>query len=173
MKRCPTCQRSYPDDKQAFCLEDGATLEYDTGAGFDAPETSPIRPARETNPPATEIMGRDYTPKPPVFHPSIKEKAPRAGAFFGVVALALAALSVVLMFAGLVGAAAKWENTLVGLLIVTTFVTALAGGAVGLVGILRAVRNNAGKILPICGFLANIIYLIFIIALLALGIAVS
>jgi hypothetical protein len=43
MKRCPKCKRKYEDDSLKFCLEDGAQLS-------DA--------ARDSNPPATEIMPR-------------------------------------------------------------------------------------------------------------------
>jgi hypothetical protein len=43
MKRCPKCKRKYEDDTLKFCLEDGATLSV---------------AARDSDPPATEIMPR-------------------------------------------------------------------------------------------------------------------
>jgi hypothetical protein len=49
----------------------------------------------------------------------------------------------------------------------------LFGAAIGLVGVLRAVRNSAGKVVPLLGFLANGAYLLFIIGLLVLGVAAS
>jgi hypothetical protein len=41
MKRCPKCNRQYPDDSLRFCLEDGASL---------------VSPARDAQPPPTEIL---------------------------------------------------------------------------------------------------------------------
>lgn len=46
MKQCPTCNRTYHDDTQSFCLEDGAPLvtEYDRDAThiFIPPPARPI-----------------------------------------------------------------------------------------------------------------------------------
>jgi len=71
MKACPTCNRTYPDDTLAFCLIDGAVLS----APYESGETKRIQPARQTNPPPTEVLGaRDsqklqstiYAPAPQV-----------------------------------------------------------------------------------------------------------
>jgi hypothetical protein len=77
------------------------------------------------------------------------------------------------MIAGFAGVAAKLQNEIVGLLIVSTMFISLFGAALGLVGVLRAVRNGAGKAWPLLGLLANALYLIFILLLLVLGIAAS
>jgi hypothetical protein len=45
MKRCPKCNRQYPDDSLRFCLEDGTPL---------------VAPARDAEPPPTEVL-----PPPP------------------------------------------------------------------------------------------------------------
>src|SRR5580765_9119751 len=45
MKRCPKCNRQYPDDSLRFCLEDGTSL---------------VAPARNAEPPPTEVL-----PPPP------------------------------------------------------------------------------------------------------------
>ena len=74
---------------------------------------------------------------------------------------------------GIVGAAADWNSSAVGGLIVSTMFIALFGAVAGLVGILLAVRGSARKIVPMLGFLGNAAYLLFIIALLVLGIAAS
>lgn len=41
MKRCPKCNRQYPDDSLRFCLEDGTPL---------------VSPARDAGPPPTEVL---------------------------------------------------------------------------------------------------------------------
>jgi hypothetical protein len=52
MKRCPTCNRTYADDGQRFCLDDGATLLEDAPASFD-PQATIALPGggQPTNPP--------------------------------------------------------------------------------------------------------------------------
>ncbi len=52
MKRCPTCNRSYTDDSQKFCLEDGATLIEETTASFDPQATIAMPAGQTTNPPS-------------------------------------------------------------------------------------------------------------------------
>lgn len=39
MKRCPDCGRNYPDETLSFCLDDGATLVYESG-GREADKTA-------------------------------------------------------------------------------------------------------------------------------------
>src|ERR1041385_8335188 len=51
MKSCPTCQRTYPDDTLAFCLEDGSVLS----APYDPEQTLRIPPPRVTAPPPTQM----------------------------------------------------------------------------------------------------------------------
>src|SRR3954471_14404456 len=51
MKRCPTCNRTYPDDTLAFCLIDGSVLS----APFDG-ETKQPYTSRASAPPPTEIL---------------------------------------------------------------------------------------------------------------------
>jgi hypothetical protein len=67
MKQCPACNRTYTDDAQLFCLEDGAQL-VPTGAGssasFDPNATLALGQPRDTNPPP-EISYRQQTPMPP------------------------------------------------------------------------------------------------------------
>jgi hypothetical protein len=59
MKRCPSCNRTYPDVSLNFCLEDGTPLVADTPA-FDPNVTLPYPPQRETSePPPTEIYRTD------------------------------------------------------------------------------------------------------------------
>lgn len=52
MKRCPTCNRTFADDGQRFCLEDGATLIEETPAPFDPQATIAMPGAPQTNPPS-------------------------------------------------------------------------------------------------------------------------
>lgn len=52
MKKCPHCDRTYPDDTLAFCLVDGAILS----APYDPEATQRIPPSRMTNAAPTEIL---------------------------------------------------------------------------------------------------------------------
>jgi hypothetical protein len=201
MKRCPACQRSYPDDKQLFCLEDGATLVTVAADDPLSPHTRPFREARDTTPAATEVMTApignlpvtEVSPGPfsppsavaappatrPAYQPAPVPAAAttppktRAGLVLGVVALLLALLSLTLMVAGFAGVASEAYTDLgAGLIIITMFLS-LLGTTVGLVGIVRAVRNASSRVWPMLGFVANVLYLLFILGLLVLGIAVG
>jgi hypothetical protein len=59
MKRCPTCNRTYPDDTLAFCLVDGSVLS----APYDPEATQRVPPPRNTVPAATEILNAQITPR--------------------------------------------------------------------------------------------------------------
>ena len=52
MKRCPTCNRSYLDDAQRFCLDDGATLIEASASSFDPQATLAMPSAPQTAPPS-------------------------------------------------------------------------------------------------------------------------
>lgn len=71
MKRCPTCNRTYPDETMSFCLEDGAPLVSDTGGQYSTqptlvytgqpkPDTSPQGRA-STNPLYTNQPAQNWT----------------------------------------------------------------------------------------------------------------
>ena len=57
MKNCPTCHRAYEDDTLVFCLDDGARLT----AAYD-PQATLRGPARDTDPPRTEVLPPGLTP---------------------------------------------------------------------------------------------------------------
>jgi len=62
MKRCPTCDRTYPDPSLNFCLEDGTPLAPDAPA-HDPNATVRYPSTRDmTEPPPTEI----YRPEPAI-----------------------------------------------------------------------------------------------------------
>ena len=65
MKRCPKCKRKYEDDSLKFCLEDGTLLADG---------------ARDSNPPATEIMPRGGPTLKSAADPTIPSY-PNAGSF--------------------------------------------------------------------------------------------
>ena len=177
MKLCQVCQRVYLDDAQIFCLDDGATLVANNAG------TLHMREARATNPAATEVFtaapnGPLFTPSvsvPPIFHPSVSpvQNKSKPAFILGILAILSAITATLVVAVGIVGAAADWNSSAVGGLIVSTMFIALFGAVAGLVGILLAVRGSARKIVPILGFLGNAAYLLFIIALLVLGIAAS
>jgi hypothetical protein len=66
MKQCPACHRTYTDDAQMFCLEDGVQLVPASHGGSTAPSsfdpnaTLAYNPGRETKPPPENF----YPPMP-------------------------------------------------------------------------------------------------------------
>src|SRR4051812_27403013 len=73
MKSCPTCQRTYPDDTLAFCLNDGAVLS----APFDPDQTHRIPPPRDTVPAATELLrDKPRAPQQSTIHAPAPEVLP-------------------------------------------------------------------------------------------------
>lgn len=53
MKRCPNCQRTYPDDAPGFCVNDGAALVPEESPAYDPQKTimaSPPPPPQYPNP---------------------------------------------------------------------------------------------------------------------------
>lgn len=79
MKKCPSCNRTYTDDALSFCLEDGSPLlsvggsSSDQTPSFDPNATLQYNPARDTNPPPTQIYNPTQTPgqqqPPPQYTP--------------------------------------------------------------------------------------------------------
>ena len=80
MKRCPTCQRTYPDDAPGFCVNDGAQLVAEESAAFDPQKTilastppPPQPPPQYSNPvpppqapwPPPPPQGQQAPPPPP------------------------------------------------------------------------------------------------------------
>ncbi len=170
MKRCPTCQRTYTAETVTFCLEDGTALQEVRPGGADiSPATQPLGGGRETHPPGATmgVYARPDVAGPPVVAPTVNKR--KAGFKSGVAALLLGLLSFALMLIGFIGIAAKDATNLGGGLILLTFATALGGAVLGLAGIVRAVRNENSKVMPLLGFLANVLYLLLILGLMALG----
>lgn len=54
MKRCPNCQRTYPDDAPGFCINDGTQLVTEEASAFDPQKTilasAPQPPPQYSNP---------------------------------------------------------------------------------------------------------------------------
>jgi hypothetical protein len=91
MKRCPTCQQTYPDDAPDFCPHDGMRLVRVESAEYDSESTvvsSGLRgsePASEGQPPAT--MPQQQTSdapsvSPPTLQPS-QQWQPQVGGQIG------------------------------------------------------------------------------------------
>jgi hypothetical protein len=71
MKRCPSCQRTYPDDSPAFCVNDGTRLvdEASTPA-YDPQKTIMASAPPPYSNPAPPINNPPYPPPPqPVWPP--------------------------------------------------------------------------------------------------------
>ena len=71
MKRCPTCQRTYPDDAPAFCVNDGTRLVDDTAQQeYDPQKTilssTPMPPPASAAAPPPQQQYSSPTPPPPV-----------------------------------------------------------------------------------------------------------
>jgi hypothetical protein len=73
MKQCPACNRTYTDDAQLYCLEDGAQLitanfggSADAPTVFDPNATLAYNPPRDTSPPPENF----YPPAPPSASPA-------------------------------------------------------------------------------------------------------
>lgn len=75
MKRCPKCQRTYPDDSPGFCVNDGAALVTEEAQSYDpqktmlasAPPPPPPPPQQYSNPqpPAAQAAQPVWPPPPP------------------------------------------------------------------------------------------------------------
>lgn len=72
MKRCPKCQRTYPDDSPGFCVNDGASLVTEEPQGYDPQKTmlasAPPPPPQYSNPqppPAAQAPPQPVWPPPP------------------------------------------------------------------------------------------------------------
>ena len=75
MKRCPTCQRTYPEDAPDFCPNDGMRLVKEPPAGFDPERTvlssglrvpAPVLPEPpRTQPPQAPAPPEPTAPPPP------------------------------------------------------------------------------------------------------------
>jgi hypothetical protein len=72
MKRCPTCQRTYPDDAPGFCVNDGAPLITEEPQGYDPQKTmlasAPPPPPQYSNPqppPVAQAPPQPMWPPPP------------------------------------------------------------------------------------------------------------
>lgn len=82
MKRCPTCQRTYPEDAPDYCPTDGMRLVKETAAGHDPERTVlssglrvpepvlPERPRPQPPPPAPEPSTSEPPPTPPPYYAS-------------------------------------------------------------------------------------------------------
>jgi hypothetical protein len=92
MRRCPTCNRNYPDDTLAFCLEDGApllTVDAAPPARFDPADAtlrlsssdSSSQPTEVFDPRALEMTRRSQTPPTIPVQPSRITNAPQENAF--------------------------------------------------------------------------------------------
>jgi hypothetical protein len=170
MKSCPNCQRHYGDEVD-FCLEDGTALvAVKDFSPAPEPLTAPLPVSRPTNPAFAEISAAPLASRPAT--PAVKSKS-TAGRALGVLALLIGLFSFGMMVLGLVGAVQDLNSSIVGSLIVIPMFLALLGFILGLVGIIRAVRNDARKAWPVLGILANTLYLLFILAVLVFGLAVS
>lgn len=76
MKQCPACNRTYTDDAQLFCLEDGTQLVTASFGGgsspssFDPNATLAYTPTRDTNPPPENFYPQAPGAQPPSAPPA-------------------------------------------------------------------------------------------------------
>lgn len=108
MKQCPACNRTYPDDAQLFCLEDGAQLVQAGSASqaFDPNATLALGQARDTNPPPENLYQRTPQPpapspswSPPAYTPSTQAAGSKTWLVFAIAGVAVLALGIVALLA--------------------------------------------------------------------------
>jgi hypothetical protein len=68
MKRCPTCQRTYPDDAPGFCVNDGASLVNEEPQGYD-PQKTMLASAPPPPPQQQYSSPQPPPPQPPISQP--------------------------------------------------------------------------------------------------------
>lgn len=73
MKRCPNCQRTYPDDSPGFCVNDGTQLVNEDAPAFDPQKTilasAPQPPPQYSNPAPPLANQPPPPPQQPVWPP--------------------------------------------------------------------------------------------------------
>ena len=89
MKRCPNCQRTYPDDAPAFCVNDGTQLITEEPQSFDPQKTilaSSPQPPQYSNPaPPMASQPPPQQPPQPVWPPPSpqQQQPPQQGQQWG------------------------------------------------------------------------------------------
>lgn len=71
MKRCPTCQRTYPDDAPGFCVNDGTRLVTDEAQPYD-----PQKTILASAPPPPAQYPEPFPPPPPQNNPPLAPPPP-------------------------------------------------------------------------------------------------
>jgi hypothetical protein len=107
MKRCPVCQRTYPDDAQNFCLDDGATLLSENAPqqnpyGNRASPTQVMYPA-----PPTQGM---VAPQTPLFASYTAPKRNALPLVIGVAGLVIVGIIVAIVLVLKGAGAATWQT---------------------------------------------------------------
>ena len=77
MKLCPTCQRTYEDDAQRFCLEDGTLLVGAEESAYDPGATIKIPAPRVTSDSPTEVMSEDQLAQNRAAEPAPTQASPK------------------------------------------------------------------------------------------------
>jgi hypothetical protein len=107
MKRCPACNRSYPDD-QNFCLDDGTTLLSAPSGSYESSDAPPANYPYRSDAPPTVMMQRTPTtsnrPPAPTYPPPAfvtpyaqTKRSPLPWIIGGVLVLAVAIAAVVFL----------------------------------------------------------------------------
>jgi hypothetical protein len=74
MKRCPTCQRTYPDDAPAFCVNDGTKLVTGESSSSYDPQKTILSSATPTPPQYSSPQPPSI--KPPTQQPPLQQQPP-------------------------------------------------------------------------------------------------
>ncbi|HEY0380556.1 MAG TPA: DUF4190 domain-containing protein [Pyrinomonadaceae bacterium] len=74
MKRCPNCQRTYPDDAPGFCVNDGTQLVTEEAQPYDPQKTML---ASAPPPPAAPPPQYNAPPPPPQYNPAPPQAPPQ------------------------------------------------------------------------------------------------
>lgn len=106
MKLCPKCNRSYRDDTLRFCLEDGTALTAVGRSPSDEATRHSGPGARDSDPPATEIMHEHGSPTLKIAGPTQSSYDTRAEPRAGNPLLTAGVIAIALLLLALVGIAA-------------------------------------------------------------------
>jgi hypothetical protein len=77
MKRCPTCQRTYPDDAPAFCVNDGTRLVDEEPSSSYDPQKTIMSSAPPIPPPQIPPQYSTPASAPPIKPPTLQQQPPQ------------------------------------------------------------------------------------------------
>ena len=187
MKRCPACQRAYPDDTLSYCLEDGSALLSEASGSNDLAATIIIPEPRQTAP----VNQDTYRPTPtppqpfnapaPLWQPTLGaqtlQAAPaRGGKGAALISLIFGITAFVLLGFCIIGGATGVNESLIGGVFLFSLLLALVGSVMGIIATSRSSKDAGAqntRAMSIIALVLNVIYLLITMIFLILGAVAS